>query len=217
MSLIDDPTTGCRVFVQHWLTAVESADVLRQIDAALLPADSVLDENTPGKWQRRTVEVFGTKEQPRHVYLCGEADVKAYPYSGKLIFCNPWIPVVKVICDAINKCYGTHFNSCLLNQYVDGRHNVGWHSDDEKHLGDNGAVVTLSLGANRKFNLAPKAAGHSNGIDLSKKISVVLTAGDICYMGGNTQKYWKHQIPQELKQKDRRVSLTFRQINFDGT
>ncbi|KAF8149091.1 hypothetical protein B0H34DRAFT_668001 [Crassisporium funariophilum] len=46
----------------------------------------------------------------------------------------------------------------------------------------------------------------------SSKQSWVLASGSLLVMQGETQRYWKHEIPKELKVREGRISLTFRQL-----
>lgn len=48
------------------------------------------------------------------------------------------------------------FNSCLLNLYRDGRDSNGWHSDDEKELGQNPTMASINIGQERPFHLRHK-------------------------------------------------------------
>jgi alkylated DNA repair dioxygenase AlkB len=40
--------------------------------------------------------------------------------------------------------------------YHDGNEGMGWHSDDEKPLGKNSTIASLSFGAKRKFSFKHK-------------------------------------------------------------
>jgi alkylated DNA repair dioxygenase AlkB len=42
----------------------------------------------------------------------------------------------------------------LINYYRDGKDRVAWHSDDEKELGINPVIASVSLGAERKFQVS---------------------------------------------------------------
>jgi alkylated DNA repair dioxygenase AlkB len=44
---------------------------------------------------------------------------------------------------------GEKFNSCLLNLYHSGNEGMAWHCDAEKDLKKNGAIGSISLGADR--------------------------------------------------------------------
>ena len=52
-----------------------------------------------------------------------------------------------------------------MNLYHDGNEGIGWHSDDEKSIGDNSPIVSVSIGAERKFSFKHKQ---------SKKIILIL-------------------------------------------
>ena len=60
---------------------------------------------------------------------------------------------------------GYRYNSVLLNLYRDQHDSVGWHSDNERELGGDPVIASLSLGATRSFRLRhrerrPCAAKH---------------------------------------------------------
>ena len=49
-----------------------------------------------------------------------------------------------------------NFTTCLLNLYRDGKDSNGWHADDEKELGQNPPIASISLGQPRYFHLKHK-------------------------------------------------------------
>ncbi len=104
---------------------------------------------------------------------------------------------------------GTVFNSCLLNLYDSGSQGMAWHSDDEKSLGKNTTIASLSLGATRKFSLRHKRTGES--------ISIQLEDGSLLIMKGTTQTFWQHSVPKSAKITTPRINLTFRTIVLDET
>jgi len=81
---------------------------------------------------------------------------------------------------------------------------MGLHSDNEKELGSNPVIASLSLGATRKIFFRHKY----------KKISfsIAQNQGDLLIMSGQTQSFWKHEIKKEKKVLSPRVNLTFRNI-----
>ena len=109
---------------------------------------------------------------------------------------------LKIILDTINKIFNDKFNGVLVNCYHTGDDYIGSHSDDEKSLGDSG-VVSLSLGATRKFRIRDK---------VTKKIILdfPISHGCVIHMNGGFQKEFTHEIPKEKKVKNSRLSLTFR-------
>lgn len=99
---------------------------------------------------------------------------------------------------------GESFNSCLLNLYHNGSEGMAWHSDGETDLKKNGAIASLSLGAERKFSFKHK--------ETKETVSLELPHGSLLVMKGTTQKHWLHRLPPTKKIHAPRVNLTFRTI-----
>ena len=100
---------------------------------------------------------------------------------------------------------GLTFNSVLLNLYRDGQDSMGWHRDDEKELGKNPAIGSVSFGESRKFMIR-----HVQ--DRSLKTSINITNGSLLLMAGEMQHHWLHSIPKTAKPAGVRINLTFRKI-----
>jgi len=83
---------------------------------------------------------------------------------------------------------------------------MGWHQDNEKELGKNPVIASISFGETRPFQLK-----HISRADL-KKTNIPLTPGSLLLMQGTTQHFWKHQIPKTSKPINSRINLTFRNI-----
>jgi alkylated DNA repair dioxygenase AlkB len=96
------------------------------------------------------------------------------------------------------------FNSCLINLYHDGDEGMGWHSDDEKSLGLNTVIASVSLGAERKFSFRHK--------DTKETITLLLERGSLLLMKGETQTHWQHSVPKMRKVIHPRINLTFRRF-----
>jgi len=96
------------------------------------------------------------------------------------------------------------FNSCLLNLYHSGEEGMAWHSDAEKDLKKNGAIGSLSLGAERKFAFRHKQT--------KEKVELYLEHGSLLVMKGTTQTNWLHRLPPAKKVTALRINLTFRTI-----
>jgi alkylated DNA repair dioxygenase AlkB len=99
---------------------------------------------------------------------------------------------------------GEQFNSCLLNLYHTGEEGMAWHSDGEKDLKKNGAIGSLSFGAERKFSFKHK--------ETKETVSVILEHGSLLVMKDATQTNWLHRLPPTKKTAKPRVNLTFRTI-----
>ena len=106
---------------------------------------------------------------------------------------------------AIEVIEPTIFTTCLANLYRDGKDSNGWHADDEKELGQNPVIASITLGQERWFHLKHKE-------DKSLKQIILLGHGSLLIMKGPTQHFWKHQIPKTAKAIGERVNLTFRVI-----
>lgn len=171
-----------------------------------IEADAIFSElkNTI-PWQQDEIRVFGKiHQQPRLTALYGNKD-KSYSYSNITMAPNPWIPILDKIKLEVEKICKTEFTTVLLNYYRDGKDSNGWHADDEKELGKNPIIASMSFGATRSFQLK-----HNSNTGIKKNI--LLEHGSLLVMKGTTQQYWKHQIPKTAKQIGPRINLTFRII-----
>ena len=83
---------------------------------------------------------------------------------------------------------------------------MGWHADDEKELGQNPVIGSVTFGETRNFQMR-----HNSQKEL-KKVDIPLSNGSLLLMKGATQHFWQHQIPKTSKEMGARVNLTFRVI-----
>lgn len=156
-------------------------------------------------WQQDKITVFGkTYEQPRLTALFGN-EGKPYSYSNIIMQPHPWNESLTSIKRKVEKATGHTFTSVLLNLYRNGKDSNGWHADNEKELGQNPVIASVSFGEKRTFQL------KHNTIKEAKQ-SIVLENGSFLLMKGTTQHYWKHQIPKTEKPINQRINLTFRTI-----
>lgn len=156
-------------------------------------------------WQQHQVKIFGkVLPQPRLTALYAETE-KPYTYSGLTLHPLKFSPPLKDLQQKLEKLTGNHFTHCLANLYRTGQDSMGLHSDDEKELGKNPVIASISLGATRKFRFRHKT-------DKNQKLDLELHSGSLLLMQGSTQHYWKHEIPKTKKQVSSRINLTFRKI-----
>ncbi len=157
------------------------------------------------EWQEDDIKVFGkTYKQPRLTALYGMNNA-SYRYSGITMFPKPFNSILKEIKTKIEEITEIKFTTVLLNFYRDGSDSNGWHSDDEKELGENPVIVSISLGAERTFRLRHKK-------DKTQKKNLILQHGSLLIMKGETQHHWQHCIPKSKKDIKPRINLTFRVI-----
>lgn len=156
-------------------------------------------------WQEDTICVFGkTYPQPRLTHLFAVND-KPYSYSNITMYPNAFPKCLEKVKKKIELLTQEQFTTCLANLYRNGQDSNGWHADNEKELGVNPIIASLSLGASRVFRLK-----HRNNSTLKTKIE--LTHGSLLIMGGKTQHHWLHQLPKTKKVNDPRINLTFRKL-----
>lgn len=156
-------------------------------------------------WQQDEVRMFGkTIITKRKVAWYGDKPYE-YIYSNTRKVALAWTDHLQEIKQAVEAETGISFNSCLLNLYHDGTEGMGWHADDEKPLGEEPIIASISLGAPRKFAFKHKSTKQS--------VSVVLENGSLLLMQGKTQAHWLHALPKMAIVKGMRVNLTFRKIS----
>ncbi len=141
---------------------------------------------------KRKVAWYGSKAFP---YTYSKTTKTALPFNDLLLYLKQQTETLT----------GELFNSCLLNLYHTGEEGMAWHSDAEKELKKNGAIASLSFGADRKFAFKHKIT--------QEKVEVFLEHGSLLVMKGTTQTHWLHRLPPTKLVHQPRVNLTFRFIN----
>ena len=153
-------------------------------------------------WKHDEVVIFGKRiVTAREVAWYGDAGF-AYAYSGTTKQALAWTAELLELKAVVERLTGARFNSCLLNLYHHGGEGMSWHSDDEKTLGKNPCIASLSFGVERKFSLKHKRTGES--------VSLMLESGSLLVMKDATQANWLHSVPKSKKVTGSRINLTFR-------
>lgn len=157
-------------------------------------------------WRQEYLWLGGQKRAiPRLQCWMGERR-SHYGYSGMRLQPEPWHESVLTIREKVEALSRRQFNSVLLNLYRNGQDSVSWHADDERELGPHPVVASISLGAERQFQLKRKAPGARCQHRLS------LPSGSLLLMEEGIQDRWLHQIPKQKHIELPRINLTFRQI-----
>jgi alkylated DNA repair dioxygenase AlkB len=100
-------------------------------------------------WESMTIKMFGRDTKiPRLQCWIGDEGCE-YRYSGKQLNRQIWNQDLTMIRKKIFKELKIDFNSVLANYYRDGKDSMGWHSDDEKELGPNPTIASISFGSER--------------------------------------------------------------------
>ncbi|WP_297692156.1 alpha-ketoglutarate-dependent dioxygenase AlkB [uncultured Eudoraea sp.] len=156
-------------------------------------------------WRQDEIRVYGKiYSQPRLTALYGNNN-RSYSYSGIVMKPMPFNETLFDVREKISSLTDVEFTSCLLNLYRDGKDSNGWHSDDEKELGKNPVIASVSLGHERYFHLRHKKLKHL-------KHKILLEHGSLLLMRGETQHFWHHQIAKTRRPIGERINLTFRVI-----
>jgi len=127
-----------------------------------------------------------------------------YTYSNTTKRALPWTGQLRALKTLVEEKTGEKFNSCLLNLYHNGSEGMAWHSDGEQALKKNGAIASLTFGAERRFSFKHKGD--------KKTLSLTLENGSLLVMSGPTQSHWQHRLPPTKKPHGPRINLTFRTI-----
>lgn len=155
-------------------------------------------------WKNDEAMIFGKKIiTKRKVAWYGDREFE-YTYSKITKKAHLWTPELLQLKKHIEKKSGETFNSCLLNLYHTGEEGMAWHSDAEKDLKKNGAIASVSFGAERKFAFKHK--------ETKETVSINLKHGSLLIMKGTTQRHWLHRLPPTKKILSPRINLTFRSI-----
>ena len=187
--------------------ALPGADV--RLDPRWLSTDdadalfTALRETIP--WGVHRIRLFGRLvDSPRLSCWIGDPGT-AYAYSGTRFEPQPWPAALVPVRERLFGETGIDFNSVLANCYRDGRDSMGWHSDNERALGERPVIASLSLGQARRFVLRARNGNR-------EKQELMLPNGALLLMAGDTQALYQHALPATAKPVGPRINLTFRRI-----
>ena len=158
------------------------------------------------KWKREKIRMWGREIVTKKRIAWYADEGKSYTYSGSTFHPDQWNELLLEIKKQVEQYIKFQFNSVLLNEYPNGKVGMGWHSDDERELGIDPIIASLSFGANRDFIFKHKT---DKSVD---NIKIHLKSGSLLLMLGSTQHHWKHSLPKRLKVREPRINLTFRKI-----
>jgi alkylated DNA repair dioxygenase AlkB len=148
------------------------------------------------------VYIFGRIcKQQRNIGFFSDVSI-GYRYSGNISKSKPLTKSLKDLLCFVNTTLQADFNGILVNEYPDGNHYIGKHSDDEKALSKIG-VVSISYGASRVFRIRDKTSGKI-------MLDIPTRSDELLIMGGDFQREFTHEVPKSLKIKNSRISFTFR-------
>ncbi len=156
-------------------------------------------------WQTGHVFIYGREHLiPRLQAWHGDPGI-SYTYSGKTLQADAWTPTLANLCQQLNQLLGLQLNAVLCNLYRNGNDCMGWHADDEKELGENPQILSISLGAERDFALRRQGSSRQSG-------TLRLANGSLLDMRPGMQNHWQHSLPKRARIQQSRINLTFRTL-----
>jgi len=185
------PENGCVNYLEKVLSTTEANEYFENLLNRIA-------------WENDKVLVFGKNITTKRKVAWYGDQAFAYTYSQVTKIARPWTKELSELKAIAEQESGESFNACLLNLYHDGAEGMAWHSDNEKDLKKNGAIASLSFGAERKFCFKHKQS--------QQQVSLYLQNGSLLIMKGETQRYWLHCLPTSTSVTSPRINLTFRTI-----
>ena len=155
-------------------------------------------------WKNDAAIIFNKKITTKRKVAWYASQAFDYTYSRITRSALPWTPELLDLKHRVEAISGETFNSCLLNLYHSGDEGMAWHSDSERQLLQNGAIASVSLGAERQFIFKHKNTKVTH--------ASVLQHGSLLVMKGVTQTHWLHRLPPTKKINLPRINLTFRTV-----
>lgn len=177
--------------IEEFLAPEEAASVYRRLLEEL-------------DWREELIVIAGRRiKVPRLMCWYGEEGA-IYTYSGVRHTPLPWTPALRRLKESVEARVRQPFNSVLGNLYRDGSDSMGWHADNERELGKNPFIASLSLGQERLFKIR-----HDKN---KETLCLLLRGGSLLLMGGALQHHWRHCVPKTRRPVGPRINLTFRHI-----
>jgi alkylated DNA repair dioxygenase AlkB len=156
-------------------------------------------------WRQERIRIHGREYmQPRLVAWFGDPEA-SYTYSGLKLSPERWPARLAALRMLVERDGGTPFNSVLCNFYRHGSDSMGLHADDERELGPNPVIASVSLGVTRRFVMRHAKVA-------SERLDLDLPGGSLLVMEGTTQHFWRHGVPKQRAIAASRINLTFRRI-----
>ena len=155
-------------------------------------------------FQQNEIVLFGKKMKVPRLEAYYALNGEQYGYSGQQLQAEKFPLFLDELRLEVQERTGYKYNALLINYYRDGQDSNGWHADNEKTLGPNPSIASISLGAERTFELKYLSTGQ--------KKSILLAHGSLLHMHGPLQHHYKHQLPKKRALTEARLNLTFRWI-----
>ena len=156
-------------------------------------------------WKQEPIKMFGKFiMQPRLTAMYGDEGM-SYGYSGIRMPAITWTDTLQLMKNRVEQITQSTFNVALLNRYRDHNDSMGWHRDNERELGRQPVIASVSFGAMRVFQIRPYKSKTT-------PLSMNLDNGSLLLMKGDMQTYWEHQLPKSRQHSGARINITFRKV-----
>lgn len=201
-------TIAAALFPEQWLEVLKTEDADVSYLGGFLArqeADHAFAAAAGEQYVQERIAIHGRTYDIPRLTMWYSDDGSTYTYSGIALAPKPFPPFVRKMNLRIQDKTGLSFNAVLVNFYRDGNDKVGWHSDDERELGGEIHIASVSLGAERVFRMR-----HRN--DHSRVVDWTLGHGSLLVMRHPTQRRWQHCLPPRKRLAASRFNLTFRAI-----
>ncbi|MBS0213531.1 MAG: alpha-ketoglutarate-dependent dioxygenase AlkB [Proteobacteria bacterium] len=191
MPIPDLPDPALR-YLPHWLAAGQADALFASLRTGIA-------------WERHRLRLFGREiAAPRLSCWIGDADA-SYTYSRTRFEPRPWPRALLAIRARLCEEFDADCNGVLANLYRDGNDAMGWHADDEPEIDPRAPILSLSLGATRRFALRRRD-------DHARRHAIELAHGSLLVMPAGLQQAWQHALPRTARRIGPRINLTFRTI-----
>jgi alkylated DNA repair dioxygenase AlkB len=133
-----------------------------------------------------------------------------YAFAGQTSKADPTPPVLLPYLQWAQTNICSELNGLLLNWY-DGKlkEYIGAHHDDSRQLMPETPIVTVSLGEDRIFRLS-RYEFMEGKLRPVEHVDTVVYSGSAIEIPLTTNSAWKHSVPNFVRYKGRRMSITLR-------
>ena len=156
-------------------------------------------------WRQDNIHIAGKSIPiPRLQNWYGDPTT-SYTYSRIKLQAVAFPPWMELLRRRVERQTGNCFNRTLVNYYRDGQDSVDWHADDERELGPEPIIASVSLGQERAFLLRHKTT--------KERLKINLPHGSLMMMGPGIQEHWHHSVAKDKNVVGPRINFTFRNMD----
>jgi alkylated DNA repair dioxygenase AlkB len=156
-------------------------------------------------WRQDNIHIAGKSIPiPRLQNWYGDPTT-SYTYSRIKLQAVAFPPWMELLRRRVERQTGNCFNRTLVNYYRDGQDSVDWHADDERELGPEPIIASVSLGQERAFLLRHKTT--------KERLKINLPHGSLMMMGPGIQEHWHHSVAKDKNIVGPRINFTFRNMD----